>query len=64
MFSNYVGIMESNEVEVLAICEALPIFCCSFHGFLEVKSDSSNATSWVSLMDKGPWGFHFLIKGY
>lgn len=45
MFSKHVGIMESNEVEVLAILEALRFFSSSFIGKLVVESDSLNAFS-------------------
>lgn len=37
MFSKKVGIMESNEVEVLAILEALRLFSSSFGGKLMVE---------------------------
>lgn len=46
MFSKYVGIIESSELEVLAISEALRFFSSSFHGKLVIKSDFMNAISW------------------
>ena len=46
MFSKHVGTMESNEVEVLAILEAVRIFASSsFNSKLEVESDSLNVIS-------------------
>ena len=43
LFSKHVCSMESNEVEVGAILEALRIHSSSFHAKLVVESDSLNA---------------------
>ena len=48
MFSKYVGICDYNEVEVLAILEALRCFVRYFNGNPIVDSDSSSAVAWVS----------------
>lgn len=48
MFSKHVGIKESNEMEMMAILEALRIFSPSFQDKLVAKSDSINAISWAS----------------
>lgn len=52
MFSKYVGVIESNESEVLAILEALCLFSASFHGKLIVESDFMNAVSWCVLLPR------------
>lgn len=57
-FSKHMGIKDSNEVEILAILEALRIFSQSFPNSRTVESDSSNAISWMNLK-RGPWMMHF-----
>ena len=52
MFSKFVGVSESNEAEVLSILEALKIFYSTFKETLIVESDSSNAISWVSKVER------------
>lgn len=55
--------MGSNEVEVVAILEALHFFVlASFHAPLILESDYLNAVSWVSSSAKGPWRFQFYIN--
>lgn len=41
----FMGIKESNEIEVLDILEALQLFSSSFYGKLIVESDSPNTIS-------------------
>lgn len=43
-----VSILESNEVNVMAILEAPQISISNFHNDLVVESDMMNAISWVS----------------
>lgn len=63
MFSKKMGMKDSNEVEVVAILEALWILSSLFHENLIIKSDSSNAISWASSLSVDPWKFHFhLVK--
>ena len=63
LFSKHVGCMESNEVEVLAILEAIRIFSYFyFHSSLVVKSDSLIAMSWVSSSSMFPWKFQFYMN--
>ena len=63
LFSKHVGCMESNEVEVPAILEAIRIFSStSFHSSLMVESDSLNAISWVSSSTTFPWKFQFYMN--
>ena len=45
MFSEYVGVRNSNEAEVLAILESLWCFLRYYQGNVIVKSDSSNAVN-------------------
>lgn len=62
MFSNRVGFMVSNEVEVAAIFEALWMFVLSsFQANLIVECDSLNPTSWMSSSAKFMWRFHFFL---
>lgn len=61
MFSKNVGMKDSNEVEVVAILEALWILSSSFHENLIIKSDSSNAIFWESSLSADPWKFHFYL---
>lgn len=57
-FSENVGIMESNEEEVVAILEALWIFVwASFQDLLVVESDFLNAIYWVSSLAAMPSRF-------
>ena len=49
--------LDSNEVELLVILEALRIFFESFQGTLAVKSDSSNAANWILRSEARPWEF-------
>ena len=55
--------MESNEVEAVAILQALGVIS-SVHSysFVVVESDSSNPVSWVSNPCKVPWRFHFYFS--
>lgn len=62
MISKHVGCMESNEVEVVAILEALRLFASSFNSKLEVESDSLNVISWVSSSHLPPWRFQFYFN--
>lgn len=58
MLSKSVGILDSDEVEVLAILEALRnILMCS-HAFLVVERHSLKVVSWVSSPSAAPWKFH------
>ena len=59
LFSKSVGIRDSNDAEVLAILEALPIFLSSFHGPLLAESDSTNAVGWLLKPNSRPWKFQF-----
>lgn len=62
MFSKPIGIRDSNEVEVLAISEALCIFSGSFQDKLIVESNSSNVVGWVPQIGSKPWKFHFYFN--
>ena len=54
--------MMSNEVEVLAILEAVQIFASSsFHSRFEVESDSLNPISWVPSSVVIFWRFCFTL---
>lgn len=59
MFSESIGIKDSNEAEVLAILEALEIFSRLFQGSLIVESDSYNAISLVTSDKDEPWKLHY-----
>lgn len=61
MFSKYASIKETNETKVMAILEALRIYLSflSIYDKLIDESDSSNAISWVSYSNEGPWNLHF-----
>lgn len=52
---------DSNEVEVLAILEALRIFSLNFQGSAILESDLPNAISWM-VSRKCPWKLHFLFN--
>ena len=63
LFSKHVGCMESNEVDVLAILEAIRIFSsASFQSSFVVQSDSLNAISWVSSSTTFPWKSQFYMN--
>ena len=62
VFSESVGVRDSNEAEVLAILEALRIFSRSLQGRLIVGSDSSNGISWVMNSTVKPWKFQFFLN--
>lgn len=62
LFSKHVGITDSNEVKIPAIEEAIKNFSICFGGSPRMESDSSNAISWVSTLDKCPWKFHFHLS--
>eukprot|EP00268_Persea_americana_P069351 TRINITY_DN9843_c0_g3_i1.p1 TRINITY_DN9843_c0_g3~~TRINITY_DN9843_c0_g3_i1.p1 ORF type:complete len:128 (-),score=12.55 TRINITY_DN9843_c0_g3_i1:1054-1437(-) len=64
MFSKFVGICDSIEVEMRAILEALWCLSRSFHGSLIVDSDSSNVVSRVSNRKANPWKFKFLFNEF
>lgn len=51
MFSKNVGVVESNEAEVLTNLEGTCIFSSSFQGMLIVNIDSSNAITWLKFVD-------------
>ena len=55
------GIKNPNEVEDLAILEALHIYSTSYLYGLIVESDSANAISWVKYF-RGPWKMQFLLN--
>lgn len=60
LFSNPMGMKDSNEAEVLAIFEALPIFSRSFQRPLMVESDFVNAITWM-YWSKNLGSFSFLL---
>lgn len=60
-FSKHVGLMESNEAEILTTLEALQTFVSHFQGNLVVKSDSLNVSYWASSSIASPWWFHFYL---
>lgn len=47
MFSKHLGIKDSNEAEMMAILEALCIYCDTFQFNHIVENDSINAISWA-----------------
>lgn len=55
------AILDANEVEVLAIQEALHIFVSHFHASLIVESDSANVVLSISSPLVSPWRFQFYI---
>lgn len=60
IFFKNVGIIDSNEVEILAILKAIRIFLSYFIRNLRMESKfSSNAFSWVSSSYQSLWKFHF-----
>lgn len=64
MFSKHVEIKDSNEVDVLAILEALRIYRSSYHQSLTVESDSSHSTNAIAWMEsfRGPRKMQFLLN--
>ncbi|XVF83888.1 hypothetical protein PTKIN_Ptkin16aG0529800 [Pterospermum kingtungense] len=57
-FSKFVGVIESNEAEYLAIREALILFLSSRwfdNHSLTIESDSSVAVSWLNNLNSAPW---------
>ena len=56
-FSKHAYVCNCNEVEVLAILEALPLYPRNFHGGFIVESDSFNMMTWVSNLKANPWKF-------
>ena len=62
MFSKHIGVCDSNEAEVLAILEAIHLFSSYCIEALIMKSDSSNAISWVSKRKVLPWKFQFIFN--
>lgn len=52
MFSENVGVRDSNEPEVLAILEAIRIFTSSFRGSSIMESDSSIVILWVTQLQR------------
>lgn len=63
MFSTFVSLKNSNETEVLAILEVLRIFSRFFHNRMIVESDSANALSWITFMERGLWKLYFYFDG-
>lgn len=61
MFSKHVGIRDSNEVDVLAILEALCIYMNSYQCRLIVERDSSSAITWVNSF-RGLWKMQFYFN--
>lgn len=59
MFSNSIGVKDSNEEDMIPIWEALHMFVGVYSVKIVVKNDSSNAINWVSASNRGPWRFHF-----
>lgn len=55
-------IRDCNEMEVIAILEALTIHFGCFHGSLMVENDSSNDIAWALREDNIPWKFHYLLN--
>lgn len=47
MFSEFMGVCDSNEAEVLAILEGLYLFLSRYGGTLIMESDLSDAIAWV-----------------
>lgn len=54
-FSKFIGVRDSNEVEILVIVEALRLCASSIQEMLMVASDSSNVVSCVSSIVGGLW---------
>lgn len=55
IFSMFIGVRDTNDVEILAILEAIRIYVSSFQESLIVESDYSNAISWNLGVVEGPW---------
>lgn len=63
MFLKHIGYMDSNEAEVVAILEAIQIYnSSSLQSKLVHESDSLNAMSWLTSVDKTPQRFQFCFK--
>lgn len=62
MFSTFVSLKNSNETEVLAILKVLRICSCFFHNRMIVESDSANALSWITFMERGLWKLYFYFN--
>ena len=62
MFSEFMGVCDSNEAEVLAILEGPHLFSSRYGVMLIMVSDSSNAIAWVSKQKINPWKFHFHLN--
>lgn len=58
----HVGVKNSNEVEVMAILEALTNVSPYFQEKLIPESDTTDAVSWVPSSVNGPWQFRFLLN--
>ena len=57
------GYMDSNDGEVVAILEAIQIYnSSSLQSKLVLESDSLNAMSWLTSVDKTPQRFQFCFK--
>ena len=54
MFSQHIGVRDSNETEELVIPAGLRLFSRRFIGFLVMESNSSNAIAWVSNRKSNP----------
>lgn len=55
LFLKKIGVKESSDTEVLAILEALQMFVHYSVDKLILESNSSNAITWISSFDMGPW---------
>lgn len=63
MLWKHMGYMDSNEGEVVAILEAIQIYnSSSLQSKLVLESDSLNAMSWLTSVDKTPQRFQFCFK--
>jgi ribonuclease HI len=65
VFSSYLGILDSNAAELLAICRALQVFFyCDLSPTysLIVESDSMVALSWVTKLQGFPWKLNSIIN--
>lgn len=62
MFSQHVGVCDSNEAGVLAILEALWVFLDSYQNKLIVESDSSNVVVCALNCNPRPWKFQLYFN--